>query len=243
NSHLGCGTPNPYADCFNIGASSGTGTRVSVNNVNPIFGSLNFSGITVVDAATGSANDFTLSTTDRNVVNTPQGLAIPAGFVQYQLMFDAPNVQWDLFGIPSDGGAELSELVDGLQTLWWATADGWNERTAQIRHDYAEGHYGDGPAIGGWQYWGKVYHGQYDADGTNPSIDVFGRQFQYSTAYRQQYTGGQAGADFMLRDLADGAWVLGGLAGFNKSYMNFRGTNSLDYTVGNLGLYASYASR
>jgi hypothetical protein len=153
-------------------------------------------------------------------------------------------VQWDLAGVPSTGAIELLPLIDGLQTLWWATADTWNERTAGLRRDYDEGHYaGATDTDKGWSLWGKAYYGQYNSDAGDQALNVLGNQLTYNTNYRQQYSGFQAGADRMVRDASDGAWVVGALAGFNKSNLNYKAdTDSLDYTVWNLGLYGSFLS-
>jgi len=235
-----CGsTPLTYAgfaDCITIGASSGTGTRISVNDTNSAgSGAFNFSGTVMLDGTSGSAGDFFLSTSDGNVVLTPQGPAIVKGFTQYQLVFDATNANWDLVGLPTGAAFELSKITAGLQSLWYETADSWNERTSWVRY-----HYANGSMARGWSLWGKAYYGQINRDSEN-TLAVLGNSFTYDTSYRQNYGGLQIGGDFTVRDGNDGAWLFGVLAGYNTSNMDFAvGSDRTQISVVNLGAYASY---
>jgi hypothetical protein len=240
DAQTACGsTPATYAgfaDCIAIGASSGTGTRVSINDTNLAGnGGLNLTGTVIVDGTAGSKNDFLLSTLDGNVVNTPQGPAIRKGFVQYQLLFDAPNANWDLVGVPTGEAFELSKFTALGQSLWYETAGGWNERTATLRHDFA-----NGTMATGWSSWVKGYYGHIDRDSQNTLV-VLGNPLSYNASYKQNYEGVQFGADYSFGDVNNGAWVFGLLGGYNRSDVDF--ADSFDgshLTAYNVGGYASF---
>jgi len=235
-----CGnTPATYAgfaDCITIGASSGTGTRLTVVDANSAGnGALNLTGTVVVDGTSGSAGDFFLSTSDPNVVSTPQGPAIVKGFVQYQLVFDSANSNWDLVGLPSAGAIELAKLTAGLQSLWYETAGSWNERTSLLRYDFANDR-----MARGWSIWGKAYYGRIDRDSSN-AVDAAGSTVLYDTSYGQNYYGFQIGADHFMRNANNGAWVFGVLGGYNKSSLEFSANaDKVEMSVYNVGGYVSY---
>src|SRR6185295_14534405 len=194
----GCGLAAAFADCMTIGGSSvasgSTGTRVSINDTNSAgSGAINLPGTVIVDGTSGAAGDFFLSTSDLNVVNTPQGLAIRKGFVLYQLVFDPTNVDWDLVGMPAAETFELSKVTSGLQTVWHESADGWNERTSAIRHDFAAD-----TMVRAWTMWGKAYYGQANRDSEN-TIGAAGNTVTFDTTYTQSYGGIQLGADVSRR--------------------------------------------
>src|SRR6185295_7430511 len=178
---------------------------------------------------------FFLSTSDLNVVNTPQGLAIRKGFVLYQLVFDPTNVDWDLVGMPAAETFELSKVTSGLQTVWHESADGWNERTSAIRHDFAAD-----TMVRAWTMWGKAYYGQANRDSEN-TIGAAGNTVTFDTTYTQSYGGIQLGADVSRRTARGGAWALGGLFGYNKTRVEFdANSDSIDGTVINIGAYGSF---
>jgi hypothetical protein len=126
-------------------------------------------------------------------------------------------------------------MTAGLQSLWYETADSWNERTSWVRYQYA-----NGSMERGWSLWGKAYFGQINRDSKN-TLAVLGNSFTYDTSYRQNYGGLQIGGDFAVRDGNDGAWLFGALAGYNKSNMDFAvGSDRTQISVVNLGAYVSY---
>lgn len=119
---------------------------------------------------------------------------------------------------------ELGSLMGGMQTIWHATADGWNERTAAVHNDYAADEAGapklaNANTINGWSLWGKAYYGSFDREASQ-SLTSHGNTFNYDTGYTQDLGGIQAGTDWMTRDSDGGAWVLGALVGYNKSSMD-----------------------
>src|SRR5262249_39528980 len=132
-----CNGAAAFADCMTIGAASGV-TRVTIKDTNAAGqGAINLTGTVVIDATAGSASSFVLTSLDPNVVDTPQGPAIVKGFVQYQLLFDPVNFNWDLVGLPTAEAFELSKVTSGVQTLWYETAGSWNERNAIVRSQVA----------------------------------------------------------------------------------------------------------
>ena len=100
----GCSGSAAFADCMVVGNVRGTGT-VIVTDTHPAPGTINLLGTVAVHGTSGTNTNFTL--TGSNVITTPQGLAIPKGFVLYQLVFDQPHNDWDLIGVPSQLAAEL----------------------------------------------------------------------------------------------------------------------------------------
>src|SRR5262249_19170697 len=212
----GCGLTAAFADCMTIGASTvasgNAGTRITINDTNLAGpGVINLAGTVIVDGTSGAAGDFFLSTADTNVVSTVQGLAIRKGFVLYQLVFDPANYDWDIVGVPAAETFELSKLTAGLQTAWHESADGWNERTTALRHDFATDNMSRA-----WTMWGKVYYGQGNRDSQN-TIDVAGSTVTLDTTYTQSYGGILFGADVSRRTANNGAWALGGFAGYSKT--------------------------
>ena len=213
DANLGAGIQNAcsasaaVADCITIGASSGTGTRLTIHDTGGAQGAINLDGVVVVHAASGSASDFILSTLDPNVTNTTQGPAIVKGFVQYELVFDPTNVNWDLVGEPTQEVFEFSKVASNLQTLWYETAGSWNERNGLVRSQMT-----GGMTRSGWSLWGKAYGGWINRDRDN-SLSVINTTVSFNTAYWQDYYGIQMGGDYMIRNGAGGAVPAGVLAG------------------------------
>ena len=232
-----CTTSAAFADCITIGASSGTGTRVTLNDTNLAgTGAINLQGTVIIDATSGSPGDFVLSSLDSNVTDTPQGPAIVKGFVQYELLFDPVNSNWDLVGLPTLETFELSKLATGLQSLWYETAGSWNERNGLLRTELA------GNAMRrGFALWGKAYGGWINRDSTN-TLNVVNTTVSFDTSYWQNYYGIQIGGDYLIRN-GTGAFVVGILGGYNRSDVDFdHSIDGMHITVYNAGGYASYMS-
>jgi len=142
---------------------------------------------------------------------------------------------------------ELVTLPGMLQTNWNTTADGWNERTANIRHDYALDESGsNAPKLAaantsnGWSLWAKGYYAQ-DSRDRSIAISALGTSFAYDTSYTQNMAGFQIGGDLMIRDDANGAWVIGVLGGYNSGDEKFHvNADKSDTTIYNAGIYGSY---
>jgi hypothetical protein len=116
----------------------------------------------LVRVTSGSSN-FVLG--GANVVNTQQGLAIPMGFVQYQLAFDPASSNYNLVTVIAAPSVEMSSVMEGMQNVWNMTAEGASERMSAIRHAVAYDSSGQTPipaqagAFDGYSFWGKAYFG------------------------------------------------------------------------------------
>lgn len=224
-------TGTPLANCMVIGAVSGTATTIIVTDTNGTGpGQLNFGGLVLVHAASASAGNFILG--GSNVVNTPQGAAIPKGFVQYQLFFDPANVNFTLAGVPAASMMEVGYARAGLQTAWQVSADAWADRIGDLRNE------------GGGQneinIWVKGTFGQLNRDNTQ-SLKVLGSSVLYDATYSQNTHGLEVGADTMLGDASSGAWVFGVLGGYSSSRIRFHSdTDRETPTIWNAGGYAAY---
>jgi outer membrane autotransporter protein len=232
------------ADCVVFGAASGSGTTITINDLNAAGpGSLNPRGLALVQVAPGSPDNFTLA--GSNVVNTPQGPAIRKGLVQYQLAFDATTGVLSLVGAPTNAMFEIANIIAGAENIWYATAEAWEERTAASRETMAAARNGALPILaqastGAPTFWGRLAYAKDKRDRSQVS-DLTGVSQTYDTSFDQNTSGMQLGVETLLRR-SDNAWLVGGLAGYVRSQMHFADANKVDYSAWSVGLYASYLS-
>lgn len=225
-----------FADCVVIGASTGTGTIVTVNEINASAGRLNFGGQVIVDAASARAGDFVLG--GANVVNTPQGPAIRKGLVQYQLVFNPATANFLLVGAPGAAMMEMASVAGGMQAVWHKSADGWSDRMATFR-DYAAADAAPA-AANGPSLWAKASYSSLTHDGEQ-SLTIAGAPFFYNTSYEQTTDGLTIGLDTASGDAENGVWVFGVLGGYSRSRMLFDvDRNKAAQTAWSFGGYASY---
>lgn len=226
-----------FADCIVIGASTGAGTIVTVNDTNASgAGRLNLAGQVIVDATSASAQDFVLG--GANVVNTPQGPAIRKGFVQYQLVFNPATANFLLVGAPSAALMEMASVPGGMQTMWYDSAGGWSDRMAAFR-DRASVQ--SAPSVqAGPSLWAKASYGYLTRDG-GQSVTVGGTPQFYDTSYTQTTDGLTIGLDTAAGAPDQGVWVFGVMGGYSRSHMLFQSDrNKADNTAWSFGGYASY---
>ena len=204
-------TTAAVSDCMNIGSSStanvdGYGTAVYVYDTNEYGpGALNLGGIVVVNDATtyDTANDFYLDGPNVTGSGTPDAY-IHKGLFDYHLVLNTTgaNPDWALVGIPGQGAMEMTKFESLLQNVWYETAEGWSERTAELRDEY-DNHAGRPEAASldtsiGWSVWGKAFYGSTRRD-TTESVTALGNTFTFDTTDRQELDGFQAGVDYTKR--------------------------------------------
>jgi hypothetical protein len=226
---------NPVAaDCVVMGASSGTGTVLSVNDTNTGAGALNYAGLIVIDATSASAGNFTLG--GANVTATAQGPAIVKRFVQYQLFYNAANANFLLAGVPSGAMMEVASATAGVQSVWQDSASAESSRMASLRDAYAAGQ----GASDGLSLWATVFGGDLSRDDSQ-SVNVVGNTLLYDTSYSQNTSGFEFGLDEMTGGEGGVSWVFGAMGGYASSVMHFDadGTRA-DNPAWNIGGYASY---
>src|SRR3569832_333096 len=130
--------------------------------------------------------------------------------------------------------------MGAMQTMWHATADGWNERTSTIRQNYAVASAGGAPALAagndGISVWAKGYIGGFRRE----SDQSFGGA-TLDTGYHQSVGGMQIGGDYSFRYDSNIAFTVGALLGYNKSSVEYTAdANKADMGIWNVGLYATY---
>ena len=230
-----------FADCMQIGASSGTGTIVTVNDINTSgVGRLSMAGQVIVDATSARAGDFVLG--GANVVSTPQGPAIRKGFVQYQLAFNPATADFLLVGAPGAAMMEMASVAGGMQSVWYTSTDGWSDRMASLRDSQAVSSSAlSSESTGtGVSLWGRASYGNLTHD-SGQTLTIAGAPFYYNTSYAQITDGLTIGLDTASGDMDSGVWVFGILGGYSRSHMRFEiDRNKADQTAWSFGGYASY---
>jgi hypothetical protein len=217
------------ADCISIGASSGAGTVININDTNTGAAQLNPSGVVLVHATSAAAGNFVLG--GSNVVTGQQGAVIPKGFVQYGLTFDSANNNFTLVGRPGSAMMEAGYAKAGLQSAWGASADSWTDRSGELRH---------ANTAQDWSLWVKGFYARLDRDNVQ-SFSLSGTTSLYDTSYQQSGGGLEAGLDTVITDDNGGSWVVGVLAGYASTRLRFKADDGRETAaIWNVGGYASY---
>jgi hypothetical protein len=213
------------ADVLITGVSSGS-TTLDVNLIGPpVFSS---TGTLVVDAAAGtSASAFALVDT-----------ATTSPLVKLRLVFDAPNNDFLLLGIPDQ---PVFESIMAPETL----LNFWNEGGNAVAHELEvarDGMVPDGSTdnlLGErrWGGWVQLIAANLDRD-SSQSQTIGGATTVFDTSYDQDYEGVQGGIDYQ-----SGGAVLGLTFGLGRSDVEFDASfNRLDLDGANIGVYGAFHS-
>jgi outer membrane autotransporter protein len=230
NSRLGvdANLGTTQADVLITGVSSGS-TTLDVQLLGPVV--FNLAGTLVVDATAGTnANAFTLAGGTQNYP-----------FVRLNLLFDAPNNNFLLQGLPDQPVFETLEQAGMLTDFWYETTDAISAQLEAARDGLvpvgtvqANNLAGDG-RFGGWV---QVLGGNIDREAAQTFSNT-GATTVFDTSYEQDYRGVQAGLDWQ-----SGGTIVGVSFGYLKSDADFEVTgNSVEMEGYNVGAYAAFRSR
>ena len=208
------------------GAATGT-TSITLNQLAgsvPVFNA----GTVLVDAGAGS------SATAFGVT----GGGLDAGFVRYQVGFDAVGNNYVLTAAPNDTAFRTLNYAEGIRSLWLKSADAV---TAQLRarRDTLWSQ-GGGDATG--RFWMQI-HGSKETREGQRDFNAFGQSRLTNTGYEQDYYGGQIGLDISGSSGERGGFAFGVTGGYVDLSISFAGSaDRIDFDVVNAGVYASYSS-
>jgi hypothetical protein len=190
----------------------------------------NLVGTLVVDATAGtSPTAFTLSST-----------ATSSPYVKLNLLFDAPNNNFLLVGLPDQPVFETVEQGQMLIDFWYQSADAVSGQI-EGAHDGVPpplggttSHLAGGGRFGGWVQ-GLV--GDIHRD-TSQTFTGGGGTTVFDTSYRQNFDGIQGGLDYQA-----GGAIVGVTFGVGRSNARFNTTfDELHIDGTNVGLYAAFNS-
>ena len=208
------------------GAATGT-TTIQLNQLAgsvPLFNA----GTVLVNAGAGSsATAFGLA-----------GGGLDAGFVRYQVGFDAAGNNFLLTAAPSDTAFRTLNYAEGIRSLWLKSADAVSGQL-RARRDTMWSQ-GGGDTTG--RFWMQM-HGSEETRAGQRDFNAFGQSRLTDTGFQQDYFGGQAGLDISGASGERGGFAFGLTGGYINSSLNFAGTTDrVKFDVANAGLYASYSS-
>ena len=219
------GSPTTSDQLIIGGAASGI-TTVAVNQggETPVFNA----GTVLVRAGAGSdANAFDLA-----------GGSLDAGFVRYDIVFNAANNTYSLTGTPSDTAFRTLNYVEGIRSIWLKSADVVSAQL-RARRDALWSQGGGEPA---GRMWLQI-HGSTETRKGFRDFNAFGQSRNVGTGYNQDYFGGQVGLDISGGSGERGGFAFGVTGGYINSSLNFARTpDRLRFDVVNAGAYASYSS-
>ena len=208
------------------GAATGT-TTIQLNQLAgsvPLFNA----GTVLVNAGAGSsATAFGLA-----------GGGLDAGFVRYQVGFDAAGNNFLLTAAPSDTAFRTLNYAEGIRSLWLKSADAVSAQL-RARRDTMWSQ-GGGDTTG--RFWMQM-HGSEETREGQRDFNAFGQSRLTDTGFQQDYFGGQLGLDISGASGERGGFAFGLTGGYVNSSLNFAGTtDKVKFDVANAGLYASYSS-
>ncbi len=121
------GGPGSRSDIFRIDGNVSGVTDVLVTNTNPLPGTFNPDGITVVQVR---------GDVDPNAFRLANG-PIDTGFFNFDLFFEPRNGgafdEFELRSFPGGGAFLLPQLITASQDIWHQTNDTWFDRSADLR--------------------------------------------------------------------------------------------------------------
>ena len=207
------------------GAATGT-TVVSLNQLGttPVF---NAGTVLVRTGAGSNANAFDV-----------EGGGLDAGFVRYEIQFNAADNTFLLTGAPSDAAFRTLNYVEGIRSIWLKSADVVSAQL-RARRDALWSQGGGEPAGRMW----LQMHGSTETRNGFRDFNAFGQSRNVNTGYKQDYFGGQIGLDISGGSGERGGFAFGVTGGYINSSVNFgRSPDNLRFDVANAGAYASYSS-
>lgn len=206
-------------DLLNVGTATGS-TRVALN----VSGSaLLIPGTTIVQAdAASSANAFSLA-----------GGVQHDGLIDYQIAYRPGTFAYQLVGTPGSTVFHMLKVGEGAQTLWYRSADAVTSHLRMLR----DGEWQASDAKGG--VWLEMFGG-LDKRRARDIDTTFGVDRSIDSAYKQDYFGGQAGADFGSAT-DTGGFVFGVTAGYQSSTLRFSyDGDRFAYDALNAGVYGGF---
>lgn len=229
------GGAGSLADLLSIGGNATGATLIFVNDTNAGPGAYNPTGITVVHVdGTSDAATFALA-------NGP----IDKGLFVYDLLFDQPNQNYVLVGLPGRGALETTAVVSSNQEIWRETADAWSTRQENLR-DVLAGSHGvtavADPSLQGsdaptGSFWMSAL-GSWTERDHDQSVSLLDSSFEFDTGYKQNIYGLVGGADFRANAGEDTSFLFGVMGGYVNSKLDFdNSSTSIDTDGVTVGAY------
>ncbi|WP_162918491.1 autotransporter domain-containing protein [Taklimakanibacter deserti] len=227
------GGPASLSDVLAVGGNTSGVTRIVLNDINLGPGAFNPTGILVVDVAgIGHEGDFVLA-------NGP----IDKGLFVYDLVFNNTDQANDQFRLVSSADEEVFETlatVASSQEIWRDTANAWEGRQQVLRDRIADRVFvsvvADPPLPGDVAAESSLWF-QALGSWTDRNARISGFDLDYS----HSVYGFVAGADAGISLGDDGTFILGVLAGYVDSSLDFDQSSTSIKTEGaTLGVYASF---
>ena len=227
NGTLGLDVNGAVADQLIVGGAA-TGTTTIALNVFPGTEPVLNAGTILVNAGAGSAP------TAFDLV----GGALDAGFVRYDVVYDAPNTNFVLLAAPSDAAFRTLNYGEGVRSLWLKSADAVSAQLRERRD--AQWTRGGGDTTG--RFWLQI-HGSKETRDSLRDFTAFGLTRQTDMGFSQDYYGGQMGLDFGGSAGERGGFAFGLTGGYLNSSQHFAGSaDRVDFDVVNIGVYGSFSS-
>jgi len=184
----------------------------------------------VVDATAGtSSSAFTLANS-----------ATSSPWVRLNLLFDAPNNNFLLVGLPTQPVFESVMTGEMVLNFWYDSADAITHQLEAARDGLGPnggtniGNLAGGGRFGGWV---QVVAGNKERDATQ-AFAVGGNTSVFDTSYEQDYQGIQGGLDYQ-----SGGTILGVSLGAGRSEAEFAASfNGVEMDGMNLAAYAAFNS-
>ena len=205
------------ADRLVVAGRATGGTAIALDVTNPESATLLDGQLTLVKAGAGSEADaFTIANPD-------------IGFIHYGIAFDAAAGTYQLTG---DAGAPVYRAMNALE----GAANVWNRGTAGWEAHLADGR--DGPLARGWHLWGQLDGGE-DRRSNLRDVALPGGSARYDLGYRQSYSGGRLGVDF-VSSATTAFGLLGNYA--TSDQHSHASSDAIQHEVVSVGGYAAFQS-
>jgi outer membrane autotransporter protein len=213
------------ADVLITGAATGSTTLDVTLLAPPVF---DLVGTLVVDASTGtSSTAFALGTVSQS---NP--------YVRIGLLFDAPNNNFLLVGLPDQPVFESVMTGEALINFWYNSADAVTAQLDTAR-DGGTPNGGNSYLAGGGRFggWVQLRTGNIERDASQ-SFTSGGTTSVFDVSYNQDFEGVQAGLDYQ-----SGGTIIGITFGAERSNVEFDASlNGLDMDGMNVGAYVAFQS-
>ncbi|MBA2935940.1 hypothetical protein HZF05_17815 [Sphingomonas sp. CGMCC 1.13654] len=207
------------------GAITGS-TALLVNQVGANGAVLNSGTVFATGGAGSSPTAFTISSASIN-----------QGFIHNGVAFNPATNTYSLVATPGDAVFRALKINEGAQQLWYKSAEAWSSHMSDLR----DAKFAGGGADGG-RIWGQIYGSTVTRNGSQ-NVSAFGQSRAVNLSYRQDAYGAQLGMDLGSHDMGSGNFVFGVTGGYVNSDLTFsHSADRVNYSVANLGVYASYVS-
>lgn len=208
------------------GAATGT-TTIELNQLSGSDPAFNPGTILVTSGAGTSATAFGLADGGYD-----------AGFVRYEVDYDAASNTFVLTGAPSDTAFRTLNHAEGIRSLWLKSADAVSGQMRARRDTMWS--VGGGDTAG--RFWMQM-HGSKETREGQRNFNAYGQSRLTNTGYEQDFFGGQIGLDISGSSSERGGFAFGVTGGYLNSSIGYGGTaDRVDFDVANAGVYASYSA-